>query len=40
VPLTAGSYRVDVDVTESITVHGTLEVPADNAPESFDVPLR
>jgi hypothetical protein len=40
VPLTPGRYRVDVDVTETITVSGTLDVPAANAPDVFDVRLE
>ncbi len=39
-PLLPGRYRVDVDVTETITLHGEIAVPAENAPEALDVVLR
>jgi hypothetical protein len=40
VPLAPGRFRVAVDVTETITVSGTLDVPAENAPERLEVVLR
>jgi hypothetical protein len=39
-PLAPGRYRVEAVVTETITLHGAFDVPADGAPERFDVFLR
>jgi RNA polymerase sigma factor (sigma-70 family) len=40
VPLTPGRYRVEVDGAGAATLRGEFEVPAEDALERFDVPLR
>jgi RNA polymerase sigma-70 factor (ECF subfamily) len=39
-PLAPGRFRVEAVVTETITLRGAFDVPADGAPERFDVVLR